>query len=41
MILFSEDMIENLCTNKIKLFSDIKDYTESVRGILKRTCNYP
>lgn len=27
-MLFSEDMIENLCTNKIKLFSDIKDYTE-------------
>ncbi|VEI78592.1 Putative MCP-domain signal transduction protein [Campylobacter jejuni] len=27
-MLFSEDMIENLCTNKIKLFSNIKDYTE-------------
>ncbi|EAH8391939.1 hypothetical protein APV25_08320 [Campylobacter jejuni] len=35
MILFSEDMIENLCTNKIKLFSDIKDYTERKKLIEK------
>ncbi|BEK39947.1 hypothetical protein B11511_02400 [Campylobacter jejuni] len=35
MILFSEDMIENLCTNKIKLFGDIKDYTERKKLIEK------
>lgn len=28
-------MIENLCTNKIKLFSDIKDYTERKKLIEK------
>ncbi|HFF9290234.1 TPA: FIST N-terminal domain-containing protein [Campylobacter jejuni] len=35
LMLFSEDMIENLCTNKIKLFSNIKDYTERKKLIEK------
>ncbi|MCW1328859.1 methyl-accepting chemotaxis protein [Campylobacter jejuni] len=35
LMLFSEDMVENLCANKIKLFSNIKDYTERKKLIEK------